>query len=63
MILLICFGIMLVCALLLIINPKLGVNPEKLKNGITYEEAIRKNKKSGIIIIVIAIILILVNIL
>lgn len=63
MILLICFGIMLVCGLLLIINPKLGVNPEKLKNGITYEEAIRKNKKSGIIIIVIAIILILVNIL
>ena len=63
MIVLICFVIMFICGLLMIINPKLGVNPEKLKNGITYEEAVRKYRKSGIIVIVIALILILFNIL
>ncbi len=63
MIIWICFAIMLICGLLMIINPKLGVNPEKLKNGITYEEAVKKNKKSGIIFVVIAIVLLLINIL
>ena len=63
MIIWICFAIMLICGLLMIINPKLGVNPEKLKNGITYEEAVKKNKKSGIIFAVIAIVLLLINIL
>lgn len=63
MIIWICFAIMLICGLLMIINPKLGVNPEKLKNGITYEEAVKRNKKSGIIFVVIAIVLLLINIL
>ncbi|MCI6266035.1 MAG: hypothetical protein MR598_04235 [Erysipelotrichaceae bacterium] len=61
MIILICFGVMLICGLLMVINPKLGVKPEKLKNGITYEEAVKKNKISGIIFIIIAIILLLIN--
>ena len=52
MIILICFGVMLICGLLMVINPKLGVKPEKLKNGITYEEAVKKNKISGIIFII-----------
>ncbi len=63
MIIWICFAIMIICGLLMIINPKLGVNPEKLKNGITYEEAVKRNKKSGIIFVVIAIVLLLINIL
>lgn len=63
MIIWICFAIMFICGLLMIINPKLGVNTEKLKNGITYEEAVKRNKKSGIIFVVIAIVLLLLNIL
>ena len=55
MIILVCIGVIFICGLLMVINPKLGVNPKKLKNGITYEEAIKKNKKSGIICIIIAI--------
>lgn len=43
------------------IAPKLGVNPDRIKDGTTYEETIKRNRKSGIILFVLGIILLLFN--
>lgn len=61
MIVLICIIVVFICGLILALNPKMGVNPDKLKNGITYEEAIKKNRTSGIILLVVGIIFLLIN--
>ena len=61
MLMLICFAVVFVCGLIITINPKMGVNPEKLKNGITYEEAVKKNRTSGIILLIVGIVLFLIN--
>lgn len=61
MIVLICISVVFICGLILVLNPKMGVNPNKLINGITYEEAIKKNKKCGIILIIVGLVLLLIN--
>ena len=61
MLMLICFAIVFVCGLIITINTKMGINPEKLKNGITYEEAVKKNRTSGIILLIVGIVLFLIN--
>lgn len=52
MITLICLAIVFVYGLILTINPKYGINPNKLKQGVTYEAAVKRNKTIGIIIII-----------
>lgn len=61
MIMLICILIIIVSGLIMAIAPKLGVNPDKIKDGTTYEETIKRNRKSGIILLVLGIILLLFN--
>lgn len=55
MIVLICLIVMFVIGLILIIAPKTGVNPDKLKEGITYEEAVKRNRYYGIFILILSI--------
>ena len=61
MITLLCIAVVFICGLIITINPKMGVNPEKLKNCITYEEAVKKNRTSGIILLIAGIVLLLVS--
>ena len=60
MIVILCLLVIFICGLIMTINPKIGINPNKLKEGITYEEAVKKNKKAGIIALVAGAIFLLI---
>ena len=56
MIVLICLVVLIVVGLILVIAPKTGVNPDKLKEGVTYEQAVKRNRICGIAALVAGII-------
>lgn len=63
MILLICITVMIVCGLILTIKPTTGVNKDKLKEGVTYEDAVKRNRISGIAVLVSGLLILIVSLL